>query len=618
MEGIKDSIGRAFNSALGTFKTYPATNGCALAFTIVTWVRIWMDWPAQEPFNFLFNCLHLGLAIGVLWSLAAIALAQSLYGTGKSSLIAYGVGLAAAGIAIGLLLRFGADPEAVVKGGYQRVSELAAARVAVGYAVALIAFVVVASYPKTVASFSKALFMTQKAFVIAALYGGVLMAGVSGVIGAIQALLYRDMDEKVYSYFAAMVGFVAFTLFVGYFPTFKKGAVDERRDTAQRQPRFIEVLFGSIAVPLMLAMTVVLLLWAGKTVISSDWPPFYRLSAIATAYATTGVWLHLMVTEHSSKLASFYRRLFPYTALVILVFEAWALLVQLGRFGMKNEEYFFILTWVGTAAAVGLLLVLRERSHHWIARSVAVLLVVSVMPVLGYQVQPVYSQVHRLEAVLLAQGMFIEGAIVPAKAELPVADREAITDAVSFLQRAEPRYLPEWFKKDYGEPLTFQKTFGFEQQWPSYEAIGEQGRYLSTNLTLAPEALDISGYHWMIPMQNYFDRGYAYAIDIVGSKGKYRLVWNTQVAENPSLKIQRDDTIVLDEDLKGYLDNLIKRYPLSTRFDQKPVASDMTVAFENEHLKVLLVFSNINFNLEPDTDRLATWTTLSAVYLDEK
>ncbi len=51
------------------------------------------------------------------------------------------------------------------------------------------------------------------------------MAGTSSIAGAIEALLYNDMSEKVYMYISAVVGFLTFILFIGYFPDFRKTAL---------------------------------------------------------------------------------------------------------------------------------------------------------------------------------------------------------------------------------------------------------------------------------------------------------------------------------------------------------------------------------------------------------
>jgi hypothetical protein len=81
-----------------------------------------------------------------------------------------------------------------------------------------------------------------------------------------------------------------------------------------------------------------------------------------------------MVTHHKSTLAVFYRKAYPIAALVILAFEAWALLNQLRQTGLKTAEYFFFLLWVATVAAAVFLLMRKVWVHKAIVSVVCALL----------------------------------------------------------------------------------------------------------------------------------------------------------------------------------------------------------------------------------------------------
>src|SRR6056297_3520377 len=326
------------------FKTYPIVIGSGIAFTLVTIIRIQLDWQYQQPYNFLFNCLHLAFAVGGIFSLALLTWEKIKYNTKKTFIIANIIGLIAAGITFILLYLWGG----VLHEGaiYSRISKIASARSAAAILVSLLAFTIIASYPKEKSDISKSFFMTEKAFIIALIYGLVIMAGTSGVAGAVQGLLYNDMSEKVYMYLATVSGFLAFTIFVGYFPDFRKDSNDEEKRAAQKQPKFVEILLEYILVPIILALTVVLILWAGRTVIQGIGNPFVVLSSIAAAYTLGGLWLHLMISEYESGIGKFYRTIYPFSALIILIFEAWALVNRLNDTGLKTEEYFFTLIWV--------------------------------------------------------------------------------------------------------------------------------------------------------------------------------------------------------------------------------------------------------------------------------
>ena len=562
MNSFTRSISQISKGAVKAFQTFPAALACALAFAIVTMIRIQLDWPQQEAYNLLFNSLHWAFALGAVFSLAAITAAQSRYNEARAFTMANLLGAAAAVVTFLLLYLFGGtDPVGLDASRYTVVSGLAASRVGVAILVSFIAFIILAGYPKDQSDFARSFFMTQKALLIALIYGGVIMAGTSGVAGAFQALLYQEMSEKVYMYLATLVGFLAFAIFVGYFPDFRKGALDAHRDEAQKQPRFVEILFEYIMIPIALALTAVLLIWTGKIMVTGSWPVFLQLSGIATGYTVGGLWLHVLVTYNESGLAKFYRRFYPIAALVILAFEAWALLIQLGKSGLKMTEYSFILIWVIALVAAVLLLILKARAHNMIAILVCAAAVFSVLPVVGYQALPVTSQVNRLEKLLVSQGMLEGDQLLPAATIPELAVRESITDAVSYLAYVEDAKLPAWFDKSLGDSSVFKTKLGFEQTWAEPVLGPSPGGNLGISLVLKPGAVDISDYRWAVNLQNYERKGEALtAID--GDRGTYRIKWTVSPPTGmPTLRIELDDRVILEQDMSAYIDRITAVYP---------------------------------------------------------
>lgn len=610
------AIPQISKGAIKAFQTFPAAIASALGFAIVTMIRIQIDWPEQETYNFLFNCLHWAFALGAAFSLAAITAAQSRYGDERAFSIANLLGGAVVIVTFIMLYFFGGTDLSLDASRFARVSGIAVARVSVAIQVSFIAFIILAGYPKNQSDFSRSLFMTQKAFFIALIYGTVLMGGASGVAGAVQALIYREMSWKVYAYIGTLVGFFTFTIFVGYFPDFYKGRIDEKRETAQKQPQFIGILFEYIMIPIALALTAVLLIWAGKTVVTGMGASFVRLSGIATSYAAVGIWLHIMVTHNKSGLTKFYRRIYPFTALVILAFEAWALLVQLGKSGLKTTEYFFILTWIIAVAAAILLIMLKARAHTAIAALVCALAVFSVMPAVGYNALPVTSQVNRLEKLLVSQGMIEDGKLVPADSEPERTVRESITDAIIYLAGAEDAKLPAWFDRSLSQRSAFKTKLGFEQTWPEPEYEPGRVDYMATNLVLQPDALDISGYRWAVNLQGEKEGA---QVTVEGDKGLYRIDWTTDLQTGiPTLNIELDDRVILKEDMNDYIDQIAEAFPPGQPETVEADLKDMSLKLETPEISVLLVFNSIQINVDPQKDDIHYWLDLRALYLKEK
>jgi len=617
MNTISRSVSNAFKGALKAFRTFPASIGCAAAFAVVTMVRTQLDWPEQEAYNFLLNSLHWSFALGAIFSLAVITAEQSRMNRGNTFLIANLLGIASAVITFFALYYFGGTRPSWAN--YTMVSSLAAGRVGAAMLVSIIAFVILAGYPRDRSDFTSSFFMTHKAFFIALIYGVVIMLGASGVARAVQSLLYRGMSSKVYMYIGTIAGFLAFTIFIGYFPDFRKGGDDQHREVAQKKPRFIEVLFVSIMIPIVLALTLVLLIWAGKTILSGMQAPFVRLSVIAASYTIGGLWLHAMVSGHDSKLARLYQRVYPITSLIILVFEAWAVIIQLQTTGLKTTEYFFILIWIVAAAGATLLLVIKSKAHQIIALLTCFLAIVSVLPFLGYQALPVTAQAKRLQNLLISQNMLKEGAITPAVTEPEEPVRIAITDAVSYLAYAQDAKLPSWFDKSLGESNVFKAKLGFEQVWAKTDENNgaTPGQYIGMYLYLQPEAINISGYRWAVNFQNEY-KNEQESVSVAGDKGTYHIYWTAPGGETiPTLKILLGDRVIIEQSMKDYIDALSKKYPLGQSGSVSAPLEDMSLTLETPEVGVLLIFGNVEYSVDTSSDTFNYWIVLKDLYLKE-
>lgn len=616
MTTFTQSVLQIFTGALKAFQTFPAVIGSALAFSIVTMVKIQLDFPQQESLDFLFSCLHWSFAFGAIFSLPVITAAKSrCKDQSKAFFTANLIGVVAILITfLSLYLFCGMEAPGF---RYPLISPLATTRVAVGILLSLIAFIILAGHPKEQSDFASSFFMIHKAFFIALIYGMVLMIGSSGVARAVQALLYHEMSSKVFMYIGTLSGFIAFTIFVGYFPDFRMGVVDDRRVAVQRKPRFIEILFVYILVPIILALTGVLLAWAIKSALSGMHVTFLQLSIIAATYSIGGLWLHIMISGYEAGLAKLYRRIFPFSTLIILLFEAWALLKQLAYSGLKLTEYSFSLIWFVAAVSVILLIVFSSKAYSKIAVLTCVAAVISVLPIIGYHALPVTAQVMRLETLLVREGILADNHLTPASTAPEPSVRIAITDAVIFLTNAQDAKLPSWLSRDLNKYDVFQKALGFEQTWPESDPNEVPSEYLGTYLSLSSESIDISGYRWVIhPQQKYSNA--QEQLSIKGNRGTYYIDWIPNTGKGiPSLVARLNDYVIIDQDLTVFLEDLLQKYPPSQGRGDVPVTNELTLRLASSELEILLVFRRIEVSVNPYQDTVNYWFDLDALYIRE-
>lgn len=617
MSNISKSIMGVFKKSAKAFTNYPVVILNAILFTIVTIVRINLDWPVQEANNFLLNSLHLSFGLGAIFSLAAITYAQSRIDTKQSFLTANLLGVAVTVGAFLLLFFFGGifpEKSTFETGTFKILHPLSVPRVLAAGFISSLAFVLFAGYPEGKSDFSKALFMTIKSFFIALVYGLVILAGASGVAGAIQALLYPEMSSKIYQYIATISGFVGFTIFVGYFPDFRKGKDDPHRETAQTQSRFIVVLLEFILVPIMLALTLVLILWAGQTILNGMDTQFVRLYGIATAYAIGGLVLHLLVTHSQSGVAKLYRRIFPVAVLFILLFEARALYLQLTKFGLKPTEYLFSVVWIIALASAILLLLRGKKAHHLIVYITSIAVIVAVLPRIGYGDLPVASQINRLEGLLSSQNMLRDNKIVPAKTAPDQATRQAITDSADFLINQQNVNYPPWLDKT-AISTNFDLVMGFARAYPDNDP-NQPIKSEATYLSLTPQAINVSGYQWVLTGSM---EGKENQLSLfTGTKGKYELQWTGDARGSLTrLKVLRDGNVLIDQDFKTFFDELAAKYPTGGESNNAQL-KDMSLKLESVQIDLLIIFSNVQIYHNAETGEIFYSYGIQTMLLNEK
>jgi hypothetical protein len=86
----------------------------------------------------------------------------------------------------------------------------------------------------------------------------------------------------------------------------------------------------------------------------------------------------------------------------------------------------------------------------------------------------------------------------------------------------------------------------------------------------------------------------------------------------PSLKIELDNRVILEKNMNEYIDRLSTAFPPGRMNPVSASLEDMSLALETPEVTVLLVFSNIDINVDPSRDVTNYWFNLSALYMAEK
>ncbi len=609
MERLRVKIDKIFKGAGKSFYRFPGAIVSAVVISIVAIVRIALEWEVQKRYNLLFDSIQISFALSAVLSMAGVALYEIKQNEKKSFFILANIlGAVVASISFLLLYFYGGG---IPENETVYLSNIALARISVAIFVSGVMFVYIISKSKGLNSFSDSFFITHKAFSISAIYGLVIMLGVSGVLGAFNALVYTNMDYKVYQYLGVAVGFFTYMIFLGYFPSFKKSENDIEIKEIKEHPRFIVVLFDYILIPIMTALTTVLLIWSLKVIVEGVDVSFNRLSGIASSYVMIGIWLHMMVANHKTKIAEFYKKMYPITGMLILAFEAWALFVQLSKFGLKTAEYSFLMIWIFGLISVLLLFFLKDRAYRKIAMTGVVVSIIWILPIVGYQDITFNSQVKRLEQILIREEILIDGHIIMKDKEIEYITRGEITDAVDFISYSEKLNTPNWFKEDLDDWEVFKETFGFEKTYGLY--LDDSENY-SINYRLESNVIDVSDYSLSLNLNEHVDN----FIEFENEGKTYQIEVLNKFEGVPAFKVKLEDRLIIEEDMAHYLTDLINQYPVEENREIKLPFEEMNMVLETEGLSVLIVFNSIDTYFDKVKNKSDYYVDFSGIYIGYK
>lgn len=600
MGKMKQAIGRVFQGGAKAFSRFPAAMVSAVLIAVSATILIESDNTALERIlrNLQLSCLlgaFLGLALAVL---ALTRRYRPLLFAGANILA-----LLAAGGVFWLLQQQPAT-----------IPELITARLIAGAAISFLVFLLVVARDADRCDYNQASFMVLKSALIALIYGLVIMLGFFFVAFTVKSLLYSDLREEVYQHIAVWSALGWFAFFLGYFPSFRRDRADDHLATAQKHPAFIEILFAYVMVPIMSILTLVLLIWAIQTLIVGNWRDFGQMAAIFSAYALFGIFLSLMISHYVQPLARFFRRVFPFAAILFLAFEAYAIYRQIGLHGLKTSEYFFSLIWIYALLSAVCLIVLPVRRNSLTAWAAMLLIAAAVLPMTGYQDLPVAAQTSRLRQVLSKNDMLADNKIQLAPASIAAEDKMAITDATYFLLGYPAAVKAGWFTASISRSLDFQKVYGFDPVYATGETTHPTEQY--TNLYRPSGVLDIAAYQFI----GFKDQGSSDQMTtITGQTGTYKVsLAGIGYNGTPRLVVTLNGAAFLEQDLTPWLETLNQKYHGATGKESGNAAfEDMLLKLDHDGRQLLVVFESVEISESGNPQVKTYYLSISGVFLKE-
>lgn len=595
MEKSKSRILNQLRNVADAFMRYPVSILCAAILSIVLFITIERRYPDSN----LISSLILAFGFGIFLNMAIAVALQRFRKDTLTFWLVSGAGLAAT-IGVWMLLYFPADS----------ISSIGVARISAASSISFIAFMLIASVKADRYDTNHMVYMTLKSFFISLLYFLVLWAGLSLVAFSVEKLIYSQLDSDIYAHIAIIGMFVSYIFFLANFPCFNKEECDERIQGAIKQPRFIEILLQYILIPIQLILSLVFFIWAIRIVAVGTVATFFEITFIFNAFSIVGIILYFLISHYENFLAKLYRRVFPIAAIVFLAFLTYKIYLEIAEHGLRTNSYFVILLWILTAFS-SVLFIFRQKEKNWMCLALACILIgISVMPAIGYEDFPVNMQIARLEWILNKNDMLKDGEIVP-NPNISNEDKSTITDTVQYLysyrnrNNKKPKFLMD---KDVNQ--NFRQIFGFESNIYIPNNNASIWANLNTNF------IDISEYDYAI-----YENIYSRTAVIEGSKGKYEIT-NTNNGKDYKITIEKNGKKLIDMKIETFCKDIVEKYKDQNMDDYKSIdldVSEMSYKTQEDGLKVMILFSNININYNKSTSEIEYCSaSIQGIYIAEE
>lgn len=421
-------------------------------------------------------------------------------------------------------------------------------------------------------------------FFTTVIYSLVLFLGLSAILFTIDRLLGVSVKGEIYYYcWLIVVGVFAVTFFLAGIPQYEDNLND------YEYPKVIKVLILYIVMPLISVYTLILYIYFGKIIITTQWPQGL-VSHLVLWYSAISAFILFLITplvKHNIW-AKRFMEIFPKVIIPLVIMMFFSIGIRINAYGVTENRYYVV------ALALWILLIMlyfskvKKYRNIILPISLAVIIFISIFgPISSYSVSK-FSQNKRLEKILLNYDMINNNSVVKSNKIIPEEDMREISSIIRYFDMkhdlSELKYFPKDFKIDKMESI-----LGFKY-YDEYYNNGDNYFFLSSRST--NQFVDIRGYDYLFDGRNQGFKG--------DSTGEYALDFNY---ETNMLKIKQSSNEIYSKDLTVYINNLIDKYGYSKTSDNVP-ASEMSFEDENEDIKIKIQLVHLSGMRELSTGKI--------------
>ncbi len=425
------------------------------------------------------------------------------------------------------------------------------------------------------------------------LYSGVIAAGTSAIIAAIDTLLF-SVDGDAYWYTLTVIWILfAPVYYLSLLPKFNS-QLNEDKDMAERAsnyPKFLEILVSYIAIPLISAYTAVLMAYFLKILFTLTWPSG-QIGPMVLVYSIAGLVIFILASLLDNRFAAFYLRFFPKVLIFVVIMQLISVGIRLYHYGITESRYYVGIFGIFSIIA-GILLSRSPVSKNGrIALLVAVFAIISIIPPVDAFTVSRHSQINRIESILADEGMLTNGEITK-KEDASEYTKIETTNILNYLNRSSSLKYIDWLPEDFEVYEDLKQVFGFAPTYPNYVDDGRQYFYVSLD---GETPLPIAGYDVLL---NAFVGNYREATEILSQE--FDLDGSLYKMEINGIGNNEAYISILDPLGNELIGTGINQF-IEQIAGEEPVMKDrlspdeLSFTVNNNGYKLKIIFQNINYS----------------------
>lgn len=266
----------------------------------------------------------------------------------------------------------------------------------------------------------------------AALYSGVLFAGLSVALLAIEKLFQLNIKFETYGdLWLFLAGIFNTWFFLAGFPR-EYSLLDKITD----YPRGLKIFTQYVLLPIICIYLVILYLYGCKILVTGQWPAGW-VSYLVLSFSAAGIFslllIHPIRHETGNRWILGFSRFFYIALLPLLLLLFFAIFRRVAEYGITELRYFVLLLAFWLLGIALYFLVSRAKNIKRIPASLCLIALLSSFGPWGAFGVSLRSQRHRLIGLLKTDHLLTGGKVTPARGDISFKDREKISALMEYL-----------------------------------------------------------------------------------------------------------------------------------------------------------------------------------------